>query len=154
MKSEVGVEGDEGVGALIHTCLPKDAPSLTRHGEGELACQSCGKLNWPWQVQSLSVCANTCMNDFSAMLFERKHQLCFLGQGSLFACDLFLFIFLIRSVGWDLHTGEGLVISNAWLPSVNFSESTKDINLFWFYWKGFFSCQGFSTNSKNMIGEN
>lgn len=46
-----GQEG-EGVGALIHTCLPKDAPLLTHYWGGELVCQSCRKLNWVWQVGS------------------------------------------------------------------------------------------------------
>lgn len=47
----VGQEG-EGVGALKHTCLSKDAPLLTDHWGGELVCQSCRKLNWLWQVES------------------------------------------------------------------------------------------------------
>lgn len=64
-------DGDDGVGALIHTCLPKDATAMQRE---RLPRQSCGNTNRPWKVGSLSVSANVFLSDFCATLFEWKHQ--------------------------------------------------------------------------------
>lgn len=70
----VGQEG-EGVGALKHTCLSKDAPLLTDHWGGELVCQSCRKLNWLWQVESSRASENAFMSYTPLLCFWVEHEL-------------------------------------------------------------------------------